>query len=287
MAFPDTHLTLIGRLSSGASEQDWQQFLQDYWGPICRFAARRGRLSVSDAEDVAAKTFESLLTNRLLVRWHEHQGARLRTLLCTVVRHVLANRARVQAGRERLLKEELARGGTPLQAYAEEPTEEPADTFYAAWVDDLLDGAVTGLMRDYHAAGKGDYFRVLHGRLCEGLTMPCISAALGIKLTDAENYFKAARNGLAKKLETSLRQQVARYCDAAGVEAEFGEEWRRLGEFLQQHGGLERAVEACFRQTGGASFDRRSDSFLATRENIRRSRQRDSAVPPPESQQRD
>ncbi len=270
MAFPDTRLTLIGWLSSGASEQDWQQFLQDYWGPICRFAARRGRLSIAGAEDVAAKTFESLLSSRLLVRWHEHQGARLRTLLCTVVRHVLANRARVQAGRERLLREELARGDAALEAYAAEPAELPADTFYAAWVEDLLDGAVTGLMREYHAAGKGDYFRVLHGRLCEGLTMPGISAALGIKRTDAENYFKAARNGLARQLETLLRQQIDRYCEPAGVETEFADEWRRLGEFLQQHGGLERAVEDCFRRTGGGQFARRGDSFLATREHVRR-----------------
>ena len=270
MAFPDTRLTLIGRLSSGASERDWQQFLQDYWGPICRFAARRARLSAADAEDVAAKTFESLLSNRLLVRWHEHQGARLRTLLCTVVRHVVANRARVQAGRERLLKEELARGGSTVEAYAAEPIEEPLDTFYAAWVDDLLQGCVDGLMREYHAAGKGDYFRVLYGRLCEGLTMPGISAALGIKLTDAENYFKAARNGLSKKLQTALRDHVARYSDAAGVEAEFDEEWRRLGEFLQQHGGLERAVEDCFRQTGSGHFPRQGDSFLATRAHLRR-----------------
>ena len=70
-------------------------------------------------------------------------------------------------------------------------------------------------------------------------------------------------------------------CDAAGVEAEFAEEWRRLGEYLQQHGGLERAVEACFRQTGEAQFARRSDSFLAARKNIRRVQQHGRADQPP------
>ena len=270
MAFPDTRLTLIGRISSGGSEQDWQQFLRDYWGPICRFAARRAQLSAADAEDVAAKTFEALLANRLLVRWHRHQGAKLRTLLCTVVRNVLANRARVQAGRERLLKEEVARGGA-LEAYAAEPTQEPLDAFYAAWVDDLLQRCVDGLMQACHAAGKGDYFRVFHGRLCEGLRMSEISAALGIKLTDAENYYKAARQRLSQALETALRDHVARYCDEQSLPAELDDEWQRLGEFLQQHGGLERAVERSYRQMGDGTFDPRSDSFLAASDQVSRS----------------
>lgn len=44
MTFPDTQASLIIRLSGGGSETDWQQFLSDYWGPITRFAARRGNL---------------------------------------------------------------------------------------------------------------------------------------------------------------------------------------------------------------------------------------------------
>lgn len=170
------------------------------------------------------------------MRWQTHQGAKLRTLLCTVVRQVLANQARIQTGRVRLLKEELARGGSPLQAYTAEPVEEPLDTFYGAWVEDLLRSCVDGRLQEYHTAGKGDYFRVLYGRLCEGLSVAEVSRALRIKLTDAENYFKAARHRLSQKLQIALREQVARYCDATSVAAEFDEEWKRLGEFLERHG---------------------------------------------------
>ena len=38
MAFPDTRQTLIQRLATTSGEDDWRQFLNDYWGPVCRFA---------------------------------------------------------------------------------------------------------------------------------------------------------------------------------------------------------------------------------------------------------
>ena len=53
MVFPQTRVTLIQRLASGGSEEDWGQFLSDYWGPVCRFSLRWGVGTVDDAEDVA------------------------------------------------------------------------------------------------------------------------------------------------------------------------------------------------------------------------------------------
>src|SRR5437879_4084689 len=38
MSFPQTRPTLIERLAAAGEERDWQEFLTDYWGPICRFA---------------------------------------------------------------------------------------------------------------------------------------------------------------------------------------------------------------------------------------------------------
>ena len=71
MSFPETRHTLIQRLASGGEAGDWRTFLEDYWGPLCRFAKRRGGLSAADAEDVAAQTLEAVVRGRLLDRWTE------------------------------------------------------------------------------------------------------------------------------------------------------------------------------------------------------------------------
>ena len=81
MSFPQTRVTLIQRLASGGNEEDWGQFLRDYWGPICRFSLRFGALNLDEAEDVASDTFAVLLEKRLLDRWVSNRSAKLRTLL--------------------------------------------------------------------------------------------------------------------------------------------------------------------------------------------------------------
>ena len=60
MGFPETSLTLVQRLASGGSEEDWRSFLHDYWGPICRFARRHGAANLHEAEDIASEVFEVL-----------------------------------------------------------------------------------------------------------------------------------------------------------------------------------------------------------------------------------
>jgi len=110
MAFPQTRLTLIQRLASGGSDEDWHRFLRDYWGPICRFALRWGARNLDDAEEVASHTVAVIWENRLLGRWMSNRSAKLRSLLCAVVRNVLSNWNRMRAGRQRM-SEELVRGG--------------------------------------------------------------------------------------------------------------------------------------------------------------------------------
>ena len=88
MSFPETRHTLIHRLATGNTEADWQEFLNDYWAPVCRFAQRRAGLRLEDAEDTASLTFEALISNQLLVRWVAKRSAKLRTLLCSVVRKI-------------------------------------------------------------------------------------------------------------------------------------------------------------------------------------------------------
>lgn len=249
MSFPETRHTLIQRLASGGEDTDWQEFINDYWGPVCRFAKWKGTLSHEDAEDVASLTFEALLKSQLLQRWNAYRYARLRTLLCTVVRNVLSNRARVEVARERIVRDH----GGLLNRYVEVPGEDGVDApqdqldaFYAAWVDDVLHSVVEGLLVEYNRMGKGDYFRVLYGRLCEDLTLPEIAAALGIKLTSAENYLRHMRQQLGSRLQETVRNRILRYASPDRVEAEFAAEWSQLGDYLRNRGGVEEVIRRLY-----------------------------------------
>src|SRR5262245_41829193 len=213
MTFPQTRHTLIERIALHGDEEAWRQFLSDYWGPIWRFAAARGHLALADAEDLAGDVFLVLVRNRLLARWASQPAARLRTLLCTVVRNLQANRQRVERGRQ---KHEAALLLTALPGQAIEE-----DAFHAAWVEDLLQRAVDGLMNDLHARGQGDDFRVLFGRLCEGMTAAEVAEALAVTLSQSEEAYKRARRLLAARLESLVREHVSRYCPAQDVDGEF------------------------------------------------------------------
>lgn len=245
MAFPQTRQTLIRRIAAGGGDQDWGQFLRDYWQPVCRFAQRRANMTIEDAEDVASQTFEAILTNQLLQRWDADRSSKLRTLLCTVVRHILGNYARVQSGRKHLLRQNaaelIARSDLPT-IKAMDASRKQVDAFYVAWVEGVLQEAIDSLMQEYHRTGKGDYFRALYGRVCEGLTTRQVSESLSISLTTAENYYKAARKRLASRLQEQVRRHVERYCDPQDADAEFAAEWGQLGEHIKDHGGLERAI---------------------------------------------
>jgi len=241
MSFPQTRMTLIRRLASGGSEEDWGQFLADYRGPVCRFALRWGATCYDDAEDVASQTFEVLLECQLLARWASNRSARLRSLLCAVTRNILANRHRVQTGRRQLAEE--------LRQHFEQLAEEKdrsADAFYAAWVEDLVQQSVEAVATEYYGQGKGDYVRVLYGRLCRRLSIAELSEALELKPSAVDNYYRHARQRLAEKLDERLRRQLERYCPVGELEKEFALEWGQLGAYLAKQGGLEEAVRRTY-----------------------------------------
>jgi len=249
MAFPQTRLTLIQRLADKPSQADWRDFMDDYWGPVCRFARGRGSLTHEDGEDVAAEVFEAISKNRLLERWSKLRSAKLRTLICCVARNVLSNRLRVDAGRARLVREH----GGMLDRYAElgdvdavDAPREQLDAFYAAWVDGTLRAAVESLLSEYDHAGKGDYYRVFYGRLCEQLPMAEIADHLQIKLTQAENYYRHVRDRLGERLKEYVREHVLRYSGAQEIVDEFTSEWSQMGEYLRERGGLESAVRTVY-----------------------------------------
>jgi RNA polymerase sigma factor (sigma-70 family) len=249
MAFPDTRHSLIQRLAGGGEPADWREFMEDYWGPLCRFAQYRAKIDAAEAEDIAAQTLEAIIRNQLLGRWSANRSARLRTLICAVVRNVISNRARVNSGRERLIRENAHEIDRLVTADGAENVAVPpdqSDAFYAAWAADVVQVAVERLLAEYTAAGKVDHFRVLYGRICDGLTMAEIADALGMKLTSAENCYRQAKLRLEERLRDTLRQHVMRYSPIDAANVEFTLEWNRLGEFLQAHGGLETAVRESY-----------------------------------------
>ena len=247
MSFPDTRPTLIARLASGGSDADWQQFVSDYWGPVVRFISRAGQLPADQAEDVASETFLVFVRSPLLARWVGTPTARLRSLLCGVVRNVLSNRRRVDQGRMQALRRAIEAGDLPAMPTsaagdAAEPAVSDVDTFYAAWVDELLASTMRSVMKELHAEGKGDYFRALYGRVCEGLSAADLGAALEVSATEIENHLRVAKSRLRKNLEAAVRHQVQRYSSEPDLAAEFRNEWNQLEQYLQRFGGLEQAI---------------------------------------------
>lgn len=257
MTFPETRLTLIQRLASGGSQQDWQSFINDYWGPVFRFALRRGAANPDDAEDIAAETFEVLWENRLLVRWESNRSAKLRTLLCSVVRKLLANRHRGRQVRDRKWPDLKERA----EALERTKTSE-IDAFYANWVEDIVGQAVEALAQEYLAKGQGDYVRVLYGRLCEQLTIAQVAQSLDIKPSAVDHYFRNARDRLSDKLREEVRRQVTRYVPADQAQEEFTQEWRRMGLHLAESGGLEDSVRRAFELVGPHESQKRRQAGL-------------------------
>ncbi|MHC4874950.1 MAG: RNA polymerase sigma factor [Planctomycetota bacterium] len=273
MNFPTTRYTLIHRLATSSAEEDWTLFLADYWRPLCRFAVRWGRLDLSDAEDVAAITLEAVIRNDLLARWALDRRARLRTLLCSVVRRILANEARREMRQQRRIQEFVAAFGAELddvEASRDQVSADEADAFYRAWAEEILQAAVESLLEDYHREGRGNYFRVFYGRVCENLPVRTIAESLSLKLTDVDNYFRHARSRLESRLKDLVRWQVLRYSAASEVPAEFEHEWSRLGEFLKRNGGLEASLRASYADFNVEDVrEREAKSLTAILESVR------------------
>ncbi|HEX3314427.1 MAG TPA: sigma-70 family RNA polymerase sigma factor [Gemmataceae bacterium] len=270
MSFPQTRPTLIQRLAASGNDVDWQQFLSDYWGPVCRFAWRSGHCSWQDAEDVASQTFLAIVERKLLVRWAATRAAKLRTLICTVVRHVLANRARILAGRARVMREHGNEIARPVEAPSGSTNaSEAGDIFYAAWADHLLEETVDGLVKELHREGKGDQFRVLYDKACEGLPITEIAASLDMTTSQAERAYRSARDRLALRLEAHAREHVRRYApdsaDDAEFESYFAVEWNELARYLKNSGGLENAIRNALEPTKDKNESQASLQEIAKR----------------------
>ncbi len=234
--FPQTRQTLIQRIVESREAPEWKTFLDDYWGPIVRFAARSGKLSNQDAEDITAEAFKALISANLLSRWLEDRRSKLSTLLCTVVTNLISNRARVQSGREKIMaviSQDLEADVVDRQMSSSE------DSFYGAWADELLLTTLHQLRSDYFKQGRINAFRVFYGKVHEGLSNPEIAECLNIKVTDVENYYKRVRQQFSDRLRAAIEENVRKYGYRESIAEEVELEWRELGQYLKARGELE------------------------------------------------
>ena len=216
-----------------------------------------GKITIDDAEDVASSTFEVVIRNNLLARWVANRRSKLRTVMCSVVRKVLANHSRKRSNSERTFD--------PTEFDVADELAEPQDVidaFYVEWAEERLQSAVESLLRDYHRDGRGDYFRVLYGRICEGMAAAEVAECLSLSVTKSENYFKHARRQLSNRVKNLVREEANRYSPADDAAAEFEREWGRLGDFLQSRGGLEQAIRTSYEDFNTEDLKRRAKSSM-------------------------
>ncbi len=106
--------------------------------------------------------------------------------------------------------------------------------------------AVEAMAAEYHAQGRGDLVRVLYGRVCQRRTVADVAEALEISPRTVDSYYRQARQRLGQKLEDALRTQIRQHATAGEGAEEYAEEWRQLGCYLAEHGGLDAALHKAY-----------------------------------------
>lgn len=234
---------------------------------------RRGNLRWHEAEEIASLTFEVLLKKSLVQRWYQQPRAKLRTLLCAVACRIQSNYVRSASRREC--------SASSLEIDLNELVVQDGnwqEVFYSAWVDDLLQTCLNMLVREYHAQNRGDYVRVLYGRVNEGLSIAEVSAALGLTSSTVDNYFRHAKKRLKASLKSAIQRHVMRY-SGRGMDG-FEEEWLCLSMHLRQHGGLADAVRNAEKHLPSSELSQRR--FAGVKQALRDSGLHDSCRLAPE-----
>jgi RNA polymerase sigma factor (sigma-70 family) len=252
MTFPETRLTFIRRLAQDSGAADWQQFVDTYWRPILRFARQWGAIQHSDAEDIASSTFEVLIRNKLLAKWSEHPNAKLRTLLCAVVRMQIANHHRKKSNQESqsYSAEQLSDVSLALGVTAND-----RQAFDVLWLDEIISLSLSAMRERCLKEGRINQFRVLFGRICDNMSHAEVAACLGIPQVTAELWYRQARDQVAESLRKQVSSLVRQYAQPAEYDAEFRREWEDLSAQLKLHGGLESAIRRSYEALNANSPD--------------------------------
>jgi hypothetical protein len=70
---------------------------------------------------------------------------------------------------------------------------------------------------------------------------------------------------LAAKLQELVAEHVRRYCEPQEADDEFESEWNRIGQYLKDHGGLERALAKVYKSTAPTEVaQRQAQAITAT-----------------------
>jgi RNA polymerase sigma factor (sigma-70 family) len=247
MTFPQTRLTQIQRLAAGGSENEWREFVADYWGPVFHFCLRKDPQRVVAAEEITTEVFEVLWLQKLLERWADNRAAKLRTLICAVARNLMVQRFRSRKDVESLTSDVGAENAE-------------VDSFYASWAEDLVRRSLDNVAAKYRREGQSDYLRVFLGRASEGLSIREVAESLSLPRSTVDHHFRHVRDRLREELGELLREQVKKCCDAEEIEAEYAREWEALQQHLQARGDFDQVLRESF-----AEINREEESAVRKR----------------------
>ena len=140
---PETRLSLIRRLQSGADEDAWTEFSNIYRHVIVKLASSKG-LQAADAEDLAQKVLLSI--SKHIVGWKpDPKRGRFRTWLQKVVRNATLNALT-------RIPEDVAPGGTTaIRSMADLPQSDAA-AFDQEWKRETLNWAVGQIRPEFEPA---------------------------------------------------------------------------------------------------------------------------------------
>ena len=72
-----------------------------------------------------------------------------------------------------------------------------------------------------------------------------------------------ASMGLHEKLQELVRRQVSHCCGPSEIEEEAAAEWRQLGQYLAEHGGLEAAIQRAYELLDPTQTKQRDEAAMS------------------------
>jgi hypothetical protein len=95
------------------------------------------------------------------------------------------------------------------------------------------------------------------------MTAVQISRELGIRTGCVRSHYRAACRRLGTKLKESVYKHVFRYSEFKDLSSEFDSEWRQIGQYLKERGGLEQAISKVYESRGLVELAQRQTQAVA------------------------
>ena len=234
--FATTHWSVVvaaGKSVSSESQRALAQLCEAYWYPIYAYA-RRGGLTVDDAQDMTQQFFADLL-ERCTVKAANRERGRFRSFLLTSFKYFLSKereraRARKRGGDRKLLSLDLESGE---DRYGMEPKHDwtPERIYQRRWALTVLDQVFVRMGEEYASAGKEELFAHLKPFLTGDGSDTYHEVAAKLGMSDAG--VKVTVHRLRRKFRETLRDEISH--TVAGPE-ELEEELQELQRAIGQAG---------------------------------------------------